>query len=140
MTSTGDKLSLGQIRQIAINVKDLERAKGFYRDTLGMRFLFEAPNLAFFDAGGVRLMLGKAERAEFDHPGSIIYYLVTDIVGAHAALVENKVMVEHEPRLVAPMPDHDLWISFYKDSEGNHFALMSEVARDCSDRTDVRRS
>lgn len=129
-TNPGETLSLGRIRQISVNVKDLERAKRFYRDTLGMRFLFEAPNLAFFDADGVRLMLGKAERPEFDHPGSVIYYFVADIVGAHKSLVEKEVTVEHEPRLVAPMPDHDLWISFYKDSEENYFALMSEVARD----------
>ncbi|MEO8193060.1 MAG: VOC family protein [Gemmatimonadales bacterium] len=120
-------VSLSTIGQIAIIVKDLERAKTFYRDTLGLRFLFDAPELAFFDAGGVRLMLGKAERAEFDHPGSILYYKVADIVGAHHALAEKGVTVEHEPRLVAPMPDHDLWLSFYKDPEGNYFALMSEV-------------
>jgi methylmalonyl-CoA/ethylmalonyl-CoA epimerase len=121
--------ALSRIRQIAINVHDLERAKEFYRDTLGLKFLFDAPGLAFFDADGVRLMLGKAEKPELDHPASILYYLVSDIVGAHEALAAKGVKVEHEPRLVAPMPDHDLWISFYRDSEGNHFALMSEVTR-----------
>jgi predicted enzyme related to lactoylglutathione lyase len=126
---TMSALSLGKIRQIAINVRDPERATAFYRDTLGMKLLFEVPSLAFFDAGGVRLMLGKAEKPEQDHPGSIIYYLVDDIVGAHQTLAARGVHVEHEPQLVAPMPDHDLWISFYLDSEGNHFGLMSEVPR-----------
>jgi methylmalonyl-CoA/ethylmalonyl-CoA epimerase len=122
-------ISLRTIGQISIMVKDLARATAFYRDTLGVRLLFEVPGLAFFDAGGVRLMLGKAEKPEFDHPASILYYKVDDIGGAHQALESRGVRVEHEPRLVAPMPDHDLWISFYKDSEDNYFALMSEVPR-----------
>lgn len=122
-------IALGRIRQIAINVQDLERAKAFYRDTLRIPFLFEAPGLAFFDANGVRLMLGKPEKPEFDHPASILYYSVEDISAAHGALVGRGVRVEHDPQLVAPMPDHDLWISFYRDSEGNHFGLMSEVPR-----------
>lgn len=129
MEATGSAVTLGTIGQIAINVHDLERATTFYRDTLGIRFLFGAPGLAFFDTGGVRLMLGQAERPEFDHRASIIYYKVGDIQTTHRALATRGVTVEHEPRLVAPMPDHDLWISFYKDSEDNHFALMSEVPR-----------
>lgn len=120
---------LGSIGQIAINVRDLSRATAFYRDTLGLKLLFEVPGMAFFDCGGIRLMLGKAEKPEFDHPASILYYKVTDIQATHAQLVERGVEVEHEPQFVAPMPDHDLWISFYRDSEANHFALMSEVAR-----------
>jgi predicted enzyme related to lactoylglutathione lyase len=128
--STADSMSLGRIRQIAINVKDLDRATRFYRDTLGIKLLFEAPGLAFFDADGVRLMLGKAEKPEFDHPSSILYYFVDDIGGAHQVLKGRGVEVVHEPQFVAPMPDHDLWISFYRDSEENHFGLMSEVSRD----------
>lgn len=121
--------SLSTIGQIAIMVKDLERATAFYRDTLGVKLLFEFPGMAFFDAGGVRLMLGKAEKPEFDHPASILYYKVDDIGGFHQMLESRGVIVEHEPRLIAPMPDNDLWIGFYKDSEDNYFALMSEVPR-----------
>ena len=130
METTTPKVELSRIRQIAIIVKDLERAKRFYRDTLGMKFLFEVPGMVFFDAGGIRLMLGPAETPAFDHPASILYYSVGDIVGSHNSLRERGVSVVHEPRLVAPMPDHDLWISFYKDSEENHFALISEVPRE----------
>jgi methylmalonyl-CoA/ethylmalonyl-CoA epimerase len=129
MENRDPALSLDRIRQIAINVHDLDRAKQFYRDILGLRFLFEVPQLAFFDAGGVRLMLGRAEEGELDHPASILYYSVTDIVGAHRTLVDRGVRVEEKPQLVAPMPDHDLWISSYRDSEDNVFALMSEVPR-----------
>lgn len=129
MNTSGAALSLDRIRQIAINVHDLDRATQFYRDTLGMKFLFGAPELAFFDAGGVRLMLGKAEPGELDHPASILYYSVSDITAAHRTLAERGVRVEEEPVLIAAMPDHDLWISSYKDSEDNVFALMSEVPR-----------
>jgi methylmalonyl-CoA/ethylmalonyl-CoA epimerase len=129
MTESTSSLSLGKIRQIAIIVKDLERATKFYRDTLGMKLLFEVPNLAFFDAGGVRLMLGKADSPEIDHPGSILYYLVPDIQSAHAVLVSKGVQVLRDPAMIAPMPDHDLWIADYKDSEDNIFALMCEMPR-----------
>jgi methylmalonyl-CoA/ethylmalonyl-CoA epimerase len=123
------KVSLSTIRQIHINVKDLARATAFYRDTLGMKLLFEFPGMAFFDAGGVRLYLGVADNPEIDHPASILYYLVTDIVGTHESLVAKGVDVVAEPRFIAPMPDHDLWLADYRDSEGNIFALMSEVPR-----------
>jgi len=62
-----------QIGQIAITVKDVERAVHFYRDALGMRFLFQAGGLAFFDCGGVRLMLSVPEKPEYNHPASILY-------------------------------------------------------------------
>ena len=124
-----EKAALGQIGQIAITVKDLERATRFYRETLGMKLLFEFPGLAFFDAGGVRLMLSRAEDPRFDHPGSILYYKVGDIGGTHRALEAAGVTVEEAPHLIAQMPDHDLWIGSYQDSEGNTFALMSEVPR-----------
>jgi catechol 2,3-dioxygenase-like lactoylglutathione lyase family enzyme len=122
-------VGLSTIGQIAINVKSVERATEFYRDVLGLKFLFAPPGLAFFDAGGVRLMLTRAERTEFDHPASILYYKVGDIADTHMGLVERGVKAEEEPHIVAPMPDHDLWMSSYRDSEDNYFALMSEVPR-----------
>ncbi len=122
-------VSLSTIRQIHINVKDIARATAFYRDTLGVKLLFEFPGMAFFDAGGVRLYLGRADKTEIDHPASILYYLVTDIAATHQSLVAKGVDVVAEPRFIAPMPDHDLWLADYKDSEGNIFALMSEVPR-----------
>jgi methylmalonyl-CoA/ethylmalonyl-CoA epimerase len=127
--SSSSSASLSRIGQIAITVKDLARATAFYRDVLGIPMLYEFPGLAFFDAGGVRLMLSKAEDPRFDHPASILYYKVADIGGAHAALEAHGVRVEEKPHLIAQMPDHDLWIASYLDSEDNHFALMSEVPR-----------
>ena len=128
-TSATDQVALDRIGQIAINVRDVARAVQFYRDTLGMRFLFEVPKLAFFDCGGVRLMLSLPESKEFDHPGSVLYYKVADINASHAALKARGVEFIDEPHLIARMPDHDLWMVFLHDTEGNTLALMSEVPR-----------
>jgi methylmalonyl-CoA/ethylmalonyl-CoA epimerase len=129
METHGAPPRISGIGQIAINVRDLERATAFYRDTLGLAFLFAAPSMAFFDCGGVRLMLGAAERGEFDHPASIIYYRVNDIRAMAAALASRGVRFEREPHLVAPMPDHDLWMAFFRDADENMLALMAEVPR-----------
>jgi methylmalonyl-CoA/ethylmalonyl-CoA epimerase len=126
MTTSTDFAGLSQIGQIAINVQDVERATAFYRDTLGMRFLFAFPGLAFFDCGGVRLMLSRAEDPKLDHPASILYYRVADIEAAHQALAARGVRFEREPHLVARMPDHELWLAEFNDSEGNILALMAE--------------
>jgi predicted enzyme related to lactoylglutathione lyase len=128
-TTVTDQVALDRIMQIAIRVKDTARAMRFYRDTLGMRFLFEASNLAFFDCGGVRLMLSTAEAPEFDHPGSVLYYKVGDMNASYAALKARGVDFVDEPHLIAKMPDHDLWLVSFHDSEDNTLALMSEVPR-----------
>jgi predicted enzyme related to lactoylglutathione lyase len=127
VTEASPALRLSRIGQIAVTARDLDRAVAFYRDTLGMPFLFRAPNLAFFDCGGVRLMLGVPERPEFDHPASIIYYVVDDIQAAHAALSERGVTFGGPPHCIAKLADHDLWMASFDDSEGNTLALMSEV-------------
>lgn len=119
---------LSQIGQISMNVHDLARAVSFYRDKLGMKLLFEVPKMAFFDCGGIRLMLGIPERPEFDHPGSIIYYKVTDIQATADRLASRGVAFEGAPHLVARLNTHDLWLGFFRDTEGNMLALMSEVA------------
>ena len=128
-TTTVERVALDKIGQIAINVKDIGRAVPFYRDTLGMKFLFEVPNLAFFDCGGVRLMLGGAEKPEFDHPASVLYYKVSDINASYEALKTRGVSFIDQPHLIAKLADHDLWMVFFNDPEGNTLALMSEVAR-----------
>lgn len=129
MTTVAQAPGITSIGQIAINVQDLQRAVGFYRDKLGLVLLYEFPGLAFFDCGGVRLMLSRAEKPEFDHPASIIYYKVRDIQDASRALVAAGVPLEHEPTIIAKLPDHDLWMSFVRDSEGNVVGLMSEVSK-----------
>jgi methylmalonyl-CoA/ethylmalonyl-CoA epimerase len=122
-------LGIQNIGQISIIVKDVERATGFYRDVLGLRLLFTLPSMAFFDCGGVRLMLGTASSPEYDHPSSILYFRVADINAGHQHLVEKGTEIVAAPRLIAPMPDHDLWMAAFKDTEGNIHQLMSEVPR-----------
>ncbi len=129
MKADAQKLGITRLGQIAVPVHDVGRATAFYRDVLGLSFLFAAGQLAFFDCGGVRLMLDKPEKAEFDHPSSILYFSVPDIQAAHRKLVDAGVAIVEEPRVIAPMAEHDLWMSFFRDTEGNVMALMSEVAR-----------
>lgn len=125
----GRSPDINQIGQIAINVQDLPRAVDFYREILGLRFLFEAPNMAFFDCGGVRLMLGSAEADRFDHPASIVYYDVSDIQGTAEVLKSRGVELESEPHAVADLGDRTLWLAFFQDSEANVLALMSEIPK-----------
>lgn len=115
------------IGQIAITVHDVPRAVAFYRDALGLPLLFEVPpKMAFFACGPVRLMLSLPEGATYDHPASIIYYRVDDIDRSYASMREHGVAFQGAPHLIAKMPDHQLWMAFFTDSEGNTGALMSE--------------
>lgn len=117
---------LSTIGQIAITVHDVDSALQFYRDMLGIKFLFRAGNLAFFDAGGVRLMLDRPEQPEFDHPPSILYFSVADIHEAHTQLKSRGVKFDDEPHLIAKLPDREVWMCFFRDCENNVMALMSE--------------
>jgi len=120
-------MMIDRIGQIAIRVHDLDRAINFYRDVLGLKFLFRAPNLGFFDCGGVRLMLDTPEDKSADHPSSILYFKVGDIKQSFADIVKRGAASVAEPHMIARMPDHELWMGFFKDSEENTMALMSEV-------------
>jgi methylmalonyl-CoA/ethylmalonyl-CoA epimerase len=123
-------VQISRLGQIQVRAHDVERAAGFYQDVLGLKLLFKAPpGLAFFDCGGVRLMIDRPEKPEFDHPSSILYFAVPDIQAAHAQMKQSGVRFEDEPHLIARMPEHDLWMTFFRDSEDNLMALMSEVAR-----------
>jgi len=122
-------IGITDVGQVAVNVKDVQRAIGFYRDVLGLPLLFEIPNAAFVQAGSVRLYLAKPEKPEHDHPSSILYFRVGDIHAAFEALRAAGTPIEGEPHLLAKMSDHDLWMGFFRDPEGNVGALMSEVPR-----------
>jgi len=120
-------ISLSQIGQISVNVHDLARAVVFYKETLGLKHLFSVPpKMAFFDCGGIRLMLAIPERPDLDHPSSILYFKVTDIEHAHKVLASRGVHFETKPMPVAPMATHDLWLAEFRDSENNVLALMCE--------------
>jgi catechol 2,3-dioxygenase-like lactoylglutathione lyase family enzyme len=126
MTNPG----IERIGQIALVVHDVQKAVVFYRDTLGLKLLFQAPpKMAFFDCAGVRLMLSLPEKPEFDHPSSILYFRVPDIQRAHESMTGQGVVFEGEPHLVARLETHDLWLAFFKDPDRNVLALMSEIPK-----------
>ncbi|HEV8124677.1 MAG TPA: VOC family protein [Gemmatimonadales bacterium] len=127
MSTSAPAVQLAAIGQIAVPVSDIDRAVAFYRDVLGMRFLFQAPpGLGFFDCGGVRLMLDLPAKAQAGN-SSVIYYKVDDIQVAFEALSARGVTFEGEPHLIAKLPDHELWMAFFRDPDGNLLALMSEI-------------
>jgi len=123
-----EDFGLAEIGQIAVPVSDIDRAIAFYRDILGMRFLFKAPpGLGFFDCNGIRLLLDAPAKNQGENYSSIIYYRVSDLPSACAVLKARGVAFEQEPELVARMPDHELWMAFFRDPDANLLALMSEV-------------
>jgi len=119
--------NLSEIRQIAITVSDVSVALPFYRDVLGLTFLFSpSPTLAFLQAGSVRIMLSTPQGAGAIGQNSILYFNVSDIVAAHEAIVGRGAKNERAPQLAAKMPDHELWIGFVRDPDGNLIGLMEE--------------
>jgi methylmalonyl-CoA/ethylmalonyl-CoA epimerase len=128
MTDPAGTFGLGQIGQIAVPVADIERAIAFYRDSLGMRFLFKAPpGLGFFDCAGVRLMLVVPAKARPADHSSVIYFKVADLLTAFETLSARGVRFDGKPHVIAKLPDHELWMAFFRDPDENLLALMSEV-------------
>jgi catechol 2,3-dioxygenase-like lactoylglutathione lyase family enzyme len=113
--------------QVAIRARDLPASVAFYRDVLGLDYLFEAGPLAFLMCGDVRIMLSRPEAEEFDHPSSTLYFRVADLQTAYADFKDRGVAFVDEPHLIAKMPDHELWMAFFRDPDGNLMGLMSEV-------------
>lgn len=125
--STMPEFGLNQIGQIAVPVTEIERSIAFYRDILGMQFLFQAPpGLGFFDCAGVRLMLDAPAR-ENAGKGSVLYFKVKELQTSFDALVSRGLFFETEPHLIAKMPDHELWMAFFRDPDKNLMALMCEI-------------
>jgi methylmalonyl-CoA/ethylmalonyl-CoA epimerase len=126
VTAGEDQVALSELGQVFMRVQELPRAIAYYRDVLKVPFLFEAPPaMAFFQCGSVSLMLGVAERPEFDHPGSILYFNVGDIERAHGVLRQRGVEFLNSPHLIHRAGDRELWMAFFHDSEANTLALMS---------------
>jgi len=123
MTAAG---ALSRIHQISMRTHDVDRAVHFYRDTLGLPFLYAfPPRLAFFDCNGVRLMLSTPEPG-FDHPGSVLYFGVEDIGAAHETLKSRGVPFRTDPHKIATLADREVWLAEFEDTEGNTLALMAE--------------
>ncbi len=133
MNEKGIYPNLGRIGQIAISVSDIERATEFYRDTLGLRYLFSAqPGMSFFDCDGVRLMLTVPEHGKETlkyGSGSVIYYTVPNVLEASETLKARGVRFVGDPHVVHRTDTYDLWMSFFTDPDGNTLALMAEIPR-----------
>jgi methylmalonyl-CoA/ethylmalonyl-CoA epimerase len=121
---------LSAIKQVSVNARDLPRATAFYRDSLRIRHLFDAPpRMSFFDCGGVRLLVGVAEKPEHAHASSILYFGVDDMNEAYAELKARGVKFHPgQPHLAAKMPGREVRIAFFDDTEGNVLALICEKA------------
>ena len=129
MKASGEgALGISKIGQIAVPVRELPRAEAFYRDVPGLRHLFTANGmLAFFDCGGTRLMLDTNLAKDGLRHSSILYFLVPDVGAAFERLQSQAVKILDPPHLIAKMPDHELWMGFFEDCEGNTLSLMAEL-------------
>ena len=130
MAESSQDLSQATVGQILIPVEDLAKAVPFYRDVLGLPFLFTAPpQMSFFQCGTVRLLVGVPEAAQPRQRGSMIYFKVADIQAVHARLVQHGVTFTAAPHLVHRAATYDLWLGEFRDPDGNQLALMSEVPK-----------
>jgi methylmalonyl-CoA/ethylmalonyl-CoA epimerase len=121
-------LANAKVAQLLIPVEDFEKGVAFYRDVLGVPFLFAAPpQMAFFNCGGVRLLVGVMPAGQKPQRGSAIYFQVPDIRAVHSSLKDRGVNFSAEPHVVNRTPKSELWLAEFTDPDGNHLALMSEV-------------
>lgn len=123
MSATGQATG---IHQLAIPCKDVPRATAFYRDAAGLQFLFEMTGLAFFQCGGVRLMLSPAQAEKVEPLNSVIYFGTDDIAAATDAVVAKGAELIAAAHLIAKLPGRDVWLSHWKDPEGNLMSFMQE--------------
>jgi predicted enzyme related to lactoylglutathione lyase len=121
-----DAVHITGINQIAITCHDVARATAFYRDVLGIPFLFESNGLAFFQTGGIRLMLSEPEGEGTGHGNSILYFRTDDITGDTATLAARGVTITEQPTLAARLPDREVWVAAFRDSENNMMAFQQE--------------
>jgi len=115
---------IASVGQIALTVSSADRSQAFYGDVLGLPLLYRFGSLVFFDTGNLRLMLGEGPDVKAGN--SCIYFKVPDIEAGHAALGAKGVTFQEGPKLIARMPDHELWMAFFKDPDGHQLALMTE--------------
>ena len=122
-------IALNQLGQVSLSVDDVDAAEEFYSEKLGLRKLYRFGGLVFFDCAGVRLFLEKSRSEPFVPNGSALYFRTPDITVAVRELEAKGVSFIDKPHLIAPMEDHDLWMTFFKDPAGNTLALMQEAPK-----------
>ncbi|MGE7202606.1 VOC family protein [Bacillus haynesii] len=120
-------MGIEKVGQIGLPVQDLERASAFYQDVLGLSLLFRTDRVAFFECGGLRLLLSLPEKDEFAHASSIIYFQVEDLPAVYNEIATKGVSFPIEPHVAAKIEQTETWMAFFKDTEGNTLALISEV-------------
>lgn len=121
-------LSQATVGQLMIPVDDFDSGVAFYRDVLGLPFLFAAPpQMAFFMCGAVRLLVGVLPPGQAAARGSAIYFSVPDIHAVHAGLAAKGVCFNQVPHLVHRSAQSELWLAQFLDPDGNQLALMSEL-------------
>ena len=121
-------IGINGIGQIAIAITDIKKAVDFYKNILGLKLLFESPpGLAFFDCGGIRLMLTTLQGQERDHKTSVIYYKVDDIKNTTKRLKSKGIVFIQEPQFVAKIENYELWIGFIRDQDENLIGIMAEI-------------
>ncbi|MCY7800059.1 VOC family protein [Bacillus haynesii] len=120
-------MGIEKVGQIGVPVQDLERASAFYQDVLGLSLLFRTDRVAFFECGGLRLLLSLPEKDEFAHASSIIYFQVEDLPAVYNEIATKGVSFPIEPHVAAKIEQTETWMAFFKDTEGNTLALISEV-------------
>jgi len=117
---------LSEISQAAMTVDNVDRAVNFYRDTLGLKLLFRVPNMAFFECGSMRILMGARAVAGGAPAGAILYFKVDDMTQAHHTLTQRGVKFAEPQHIVARMADREVWLAAFRDSENNLFHLISE--------------
>lgn len=122
----GTATLITRLGQVALSVQDLDRAVAYYRDVVGLHFLFRAPAVACFGLAGVRLLLERAEAADPAPAGTVLYFDVDDLDAHFARLVAGGAEALRAPHRVAHLGEHDLWMAFFRDPDGNVFALSAE--------------
>jgi methylmalonyl-CoA/ethylmalonyl-CoA epimerase len=128
LDTTATEVHLDDIGQIALTVSDLARSKDFYQNVLGMQFLFDAGPMSFFQCGRIRFAIGTAPNLP-GPGGTILYFRVADIQQTHDLLAARGVEFMQKPHMVAQMADHDLWLAFFRDPDGQPIGLMCEMPR-----------
>ena len=122
-------LENAKIAQLLVPVDDLDKGVAFYRDVLGLPFLFAAPpQMAFFNCGGVRLVVGVPPDGQAAKRGSAIYFQVPEIGAVFSSLKRNGVSFMAEPHIVHRTPSMELWLAELQDPFANPLALMAEVS------------
>ena len=122
-------LADAKVAQLLVPVRDFDKGVAFYRDTLGIPFLFAAPpQMAFFNCDGVRLLVGVMPAGQEAHRGSAIYFQIADIHAVFSSLQDQGVVFKAQPHLVHRTPQSELWLAEFTDPDGNQLALMSEIA------------